>query len=601
MDYSIKIGGEAGQGIQTVGDTLAKVFTRSGYHVFTHQDYESRIRGGHNFYQIRLADNPVTASRDGIDIVVAFDKDSILLHENELTENGLIIYDSKSLKEKRDKGNYLDVPFVDLAFEHGGNKIMANTVATGAVLGMLKIELNILFDIIKDTFMKKGDDVIKGNINAAAAGHEFALKNCHRCSFAVEALHAAPLLLMTGAEAIALGAIASGLKFYSAYPMTPSTGIMNYIADKEAEYGIIVEQSEDEIAAINMALGASFAGVRAMTGTSGGGFALMVEGLSLAGMTETPVVIALGQRPGPATGFPTRTEQGDLQFALYTAHGEFPRVIFAPGTPEQAFYLTNRAFDIAEKYQIPVIIIFDQYLADSQWTYDGFDLTKIKYADYRLRGDVFKNLPEYKRHAFTQTGVTPLGIPGDAKHLMVTDSDEHDEEGHIVEDAETRIKMLDKRLFKKIPLIRQEIGPPVFYGKEEPEIVIAGWGSTCGVMKEAVDVLLQNPPAPPFYKGELISPSLEKRGEGRFSYKTIAMLHFSELYPFPSIDKFNYLRILNNAKITICIENNATGQFARLMRAETGFDFNHRINKYDGRPFTVNELLKEIYSRLAQT
>ncbi len=258
--------------------------------------------------------------------------------------------------------------------------------------------------------------------------------------------------------------MASGLKFYSAYPMTPSTGIMNYIADKEEEYGIIVEQAEDEISAINMALGASFAGVRAMTGTSGGGFALMVEGLSLAGMTETPIVIALGQRPGPATGLPTRTEQGDLQFALYTAHGEFPRVIFAPGTPEQAFYLTNRAFDIAEKYQIPVIIIFDQYLADSQWTFNNFDLNRIKYTDYRLRGDAFKNLSEYKRHAFTQTGVSPLGVPGDAKHLVVTDSDEHDEEGHIVEDAETRIKMLDKRLFKKLPLIKQEIEPPVLYG-----------------------------------------------------------------------------------------------------------------------------------------
>ncbi|MBI5056536.1 MAG: 2-oxoacid:acceptor oxidoreductase subunit alpha [Nitrospirae bacterium] len=578
MDYSIKIGGEAGQGIQTVGDTLAKVFSRSGLHVFTHQDYESRIRGGHNFYQIRFADNPVTASRDGIDIVVAFDKESILLHEKELTENGLIIYDSATIPTPNPQSptpSYFDVPFTNLAAEHGGNKIMANTVATGAVLGMLGMELNILFDIIKDTFRKKGEDVIKGNINAAAAGHAFAIKNCQRCSFNVRANGSSPLLLITGVEAIALGAIASGLKFYSAYPMTPSTGIMNYIADNEAEYSIIVEQAEDEIAAINMALGASFAGVRAMTGTSGGGFALMVEGLSLAGMTETPVVIALGQRPGPATGFPTRTEQGDLQFALYTAHGEFPRVIFAPGTPEQAFYLTNKAFDIAEKYQIPVIIIFDQYLSDSQWTFEGFDLPKMKYADYRLRGDIFKDLPEYKRHAFTQTGVTPLGIPGDAKHLVVTDSDEHDEEGHIVEDAETRMKMLDKRLFKKLPLIRQEIEPPFFYGNEGPEIVIAGWGSTYGVMKEAVNMFSNE--------------------------KNIAMLHFSEIYPFPSTDKLDYLRILNNAKITICIENNATGQFARLMRAETGYDFKQRINKYDGRPFTADELLREINSSLSQT
>ena len=271
------------------------------------------------------------------------------------------------------------------------------------------------------------------------AGHDYAVKECIKCSFSAAPL-SKPKMLIAGNDAIGLGAVASGCKFYSAYPMTPSTGIMNYIAGKETDYGIIVEQAEDEIAAINMALGASFAGARAMTGTSGGGFALMVEGLSLAAMTETPVVIALGQRPGPATGLPTRTEQGELQFALYTAHGEFPRVIFAPGTPEQAFYLTNKAFDLAEKYQIPVIILTDQYLADSQWTFDGFDTGRLRYTDYRLRGDAFEKLSDYKRHAFTDNGVSPLAVPGDAKHVVVTDSDEHDEEGHIIEDAETRVE-----------------------------------------------------------------------------------------------------------------------------------------------------------------
>src|SRR4030065_2569522 len=449
MDYSIKIGGEAGQGIQTIGDTLAKVFSRTGYHVFTHQDYESRIRGGHNFFQIRFSDNPITASRDRIDILVALDKESIQLHEKELSEGWHIIYDSTSMghnppipplekvmtRRGGEGGLFLDVPFVNLAVEHGGNKIMANTVAVVAVLGMLGMKLDILTKIIEDTFEKKGAEIIKGNVNAAKVGYDFAREKCLRCNFIVKEAQGKTLMLINGIESIGVGAISSGCRFYSAYPMTPSTGIMNYLAGKEKEYGIIVEQAEDEIAAINMALGASFAGVRAMTGTSGGGFALMVEGLSLAGMTETPVVIALGQRPGPATGLPTRTERRDLQFALYTAHGEFPRVIFAPGTPEQAFYLTNRAFDIAEKYQIPVIIIFDQYLADSQWTFNNFDLNRIKYVDYRLRGDTFKTLSEYKRHAFTEIGVSPLGIPGDSKHLVVTDSDEHDDEGHIIEDS----------------------------------------------------------------------------------------------------------------------------------------------------------------------
>ena len=573
MDYSIKIGGEAGQGIQTIGDTLAKVFSRTGYHVFTHQDYESRIRGGHNFFQIRFSDNPVTASRDKTDILVALDKESIQLHEKELTEHGQIIYDSAVLKQKYENPHFLDVPFIDLAVKHSGNKIMANTVAVGAVLGMLGMKLDILAKIIEDTFEKKGAEIIKGNINAAKVGYNFAREKCLRCNFIVKEAQGKTLMLINGIESIGVGAISSGCRFYSAYPMTPSTGIMNYLAGKEKEYGIIVEQAEDEIAAINMALGASFAGVRAMTGTSGGGFALMVEGLSLAAMTETPIVIALGQRPGPATGLPTRTEQGDLQFALYTAHGEFPRVIFAPGTPEQAFYLTNKAFDIAEKYQMPVIILFDQYFADSQWTFEGFDLSRIKYVDYRLRGDAFKNLSEYKRHAFTETGVSPLGIPGDSKHLVVTDSDEHDEEGHIIEDAETRIKMVQKRLFKKLSLIQQEIAPPTFYGDSSPEIVIVGWGSTYGVMKEAVDNLSKN--------------------------KDIAMLHFSEIYPFSlPAAPLPYLTLLNEAKLTICIENNATGQFARLLRSETGYEFKYRINKYDGRPFTVENLIEQITDKI---
>ncbi len=567
MDYTIKIGGEAGQGIQTIGDTLAKVFSRAGYHVFTHQDYESRIRGGHNFFQIRFSDKPVMASRDSIDILVALDRESIEQHKNQLSENGQIIFDSSALKQKHEEQHFFDIPFVNLAIEHGGNKIMANTVAVGAVLGMLGMDLDILHEIIKGTFIKKGEAVITANIASATAGHDFAIKKCLRCSFSA-AQRAKPKMMITGIEAIGFGAIASGCRFYSAYPMTPSTGIMNYIAGREKEYGIIVEQAEDEIAAINMVLGASFAGVRAMTGTSGGGFALMVEGLSLAAMTETPIVIALGQRPGPATGFPTRTEQGELLFSLYTAHGEFPRVVFAPGTPEQAFYLTNKAFDLAEKYQIPAIVIFDQYLADSEWTDEGFDLRRIKFTDYRLRGEAFKNLSEYRRHAFTDSGVSPLGVPGDSRHLVVTDSDEHDEEGHIVEDADTRTKMVQKRLFKKIPLIAEEIDQPLVYGDSASEIVIVGWGSTYGVLKEAVDELSKD--------------------------NKIAMLHFSEIYPFPSIEKYDYLDILKNAKLTICIENNATGQFASLVRAETGYEFKAKINRYDGRPFTLERLLGEI-------
>jgi 2-oxoglutarate/2-oxoacid ferredoxin oxidoreductase subunit alpha len=579
LDYSIKIGGEAGQGIQTVGDTLAKVFSRSGYHVFTHQDYESRVRGGHNFFQIRVSDVPVMASKEKVDILVAFDEESITEHAAEVIETGQIVYDSSSIgtipQDHPDSPtqtairnqNALDIPFAKLAVEHGGSKIMANTVAVGAVLGMLRMNLAILDDIIRDTFRKKGEGVIKENINAAKAGHEFAIAHCTACRFFPADTSRAKILI-NAIEAIGLGAIASGCKFYSAYPMTPSTGIMNYLASKEKEYGIVVEQAEDEIAAINMAIGASFAGVRAMTGTAGGGFALMVEGLSLAAMTETPLVIALGQRPAPATGLPTRTEQGDLLFPIFTSHGEFPRLVFAPGNPEQALYLTSKAFELAEKYQIQAFIVFDQYLGDAEWTYERFDLGKITFHDYRLRGDALKTLSAYKRHAYTGNGVSPMGVPGDSTHLIVTDSDEHNEEGHMIEDAETRIKMVHKRLFQKMPLIQKEISPPLLYGNAQPEAVIVGWGSTYGMMKEAVDIL-----------------SKEKK---------IAMLHFSEIYPFPGTEEFDYLALLRNARITICIENNATGQFAKLMRAETGYKFTAKIHKYDGRPFMLEELAGEI-------
>jgi 2-oxoglutarate ferredoxin oxidoreductase subunit alpha len=569
MEYTIKIGGEAGQGIQTIGDTLARIFARAGYHVFSHQDYESRIRGGHNYYQIRLSDRPISSSREKVNILIALDAASITRHRDELSENGRIVYDAASLKTKPEGLVFFDIPFVELAVKSGGQRIMENTVATGSVLGMLGMKVDYLFDNIAETFRKKGEEIIEANKKAARAGYDYAVENCTRCSFMVNGGDPAKRrMLISGVEAIGFGALASGCKFYAAYPMTPSTGIMNYLATKEKEYGVIVEQAEDEIAAINMAIGASFAGVRAMTGTSGGGFALMVEGLSLAGMTETPIVIAMGQRPGPATGLPTRTEQGELQFLISAGHGEFPRVIFAPGNPKQAAYLVNKAFDLAEKYQMPVFILFDTYLADSTWTFDGIDTKKLLYHDYRLRGEAFSRLTGYKRHTYTDSGVSPLAVPGDAKHVVVTDSDEHDEEGHIIEDAPTRIKMVEKRMHKKLPGIRREIAPPSVYGTPSPDIVVAGWGSLYGIMKEAVDELSKS--------------------------QSIAMLHFSEVYPLPDILQFDYMQHLNQAKKTICVEQNATGQFARLLKAETGYEFSGNIRRYDGRPFLLEELVREI-------
>lgn len=577
MDYTIKIGGEAGQGIQTIGEALGRVFVRLGWHVYTNQDYESRVRGGHNFYQLRVASFPIAAPRASVDLLVALDAASITMHGAELSARGVALYDAGALGVRQQDPRYIDIPMRRIAQDSGG-AIMANTVATGAALGILGIELNALLNLLSEIFGAKGDAVVQANTAAARAGHQHAASACGGCSLRAEAAADAPRqqrLLMSGIEGIGIGALASRCGFYSAYPMTPSTGIMNYLAAKANNFGVVVEQAEDEIAAINMAIGASFAGVRAMTGTSGGGFCLMTEGLSLAGMTETPLVIAMGQRPGPATGFPTRTEQGELQFLVSAGHGEFPRIILAPGTPKQAVSLTFKAFDLAEKYQIPVFILFDAYLADTQWTVDGIDLNKLVPRDYRLRGDAFAGRQKYRRYAYTDTGVSPMAVPGDGPHLVVADSDEHNEHGHLVEDGATRLRMVAKRLLLKQPHIQREIAPPYYYGAPKPDTIIIGWGSTFGAMKEAVDLL-------------------SKKEE-------IGMLHFSEVYPLPRTAPFDYGALLRAARRTISIEQNATGQFHRLLRSETGIVIQEQILKYDGRPFLVEELAGEIDDRIRRT
>jgi len=573
MDLTIRIGGEAGQGLQLIGGLLAKLFSRHGLQVFTHQDYMSRIRGGHNYYQIRISENTITASRDKIDLLLALDADTVSFHQKSLTDKGVILLDAENVGIDLTGKQFIDVPFTRITEEKKISPIMANSVAVGAILGLLGFDLELFEDAIEGFLGKKGTEVIATNRIAANAGHDYINKHHHdRAAFRITMPKKKGLMLVNGSQAIGLGALMSGCKFYAAYPMTPSTGIMIYLASKAEKYNIVVEQAEDEIAAINMALGASYAGVRAMTGTSGGGFALMTEGLSLAGMTEIPVVIAEVQRPGPATGLPTRTEQGDLFFVLHGGHGEFPRVVFTPGTPEQALHLTSKAFHLAEKYQVPVIIQSDQYLADTEWTYAGLDTAKLLYQDFRLHAKDINNTADYKRYTYTENGISPLAVPGESHFTVVVDSDEHDEQGHIIEDAETRINMVQKRLHRKLPLIGAEIEPPFYYGSKEPQIILICYGSTYGAVKEAVDSLKE-------------------------TYK-IGMLHFAEIYPFPGVEQFDYLALLAKAKHSICIENNATGQFAKHLRAETGFSVTGRINKYDGRPFTIDSLLGELDEHL---
>jgi 2-oxoglutarate ferredoxin oxidoreductase subunit alpha len=572
VDVSMRIGGQAGQGMQSISFIMGKIFTRHGYYVFINQDVESRIRGGHNFNQIRVKDEPVHAISDKVDLLIALDKGTIDQDLPDLIEDGVLIFDATTTGFTSDNPNHLSVPLEKLATEAGKSKIMVNSVATGAAFALLGYDLEPLLERLEEEFAGKGEEIVRNNQNSASAGYRYVQENFKGAStFHVPS---APLtekkLLLNGSQAMALGAICSGLKFYSGYPMSPSTPIMEFIASVSKEYDIIVEPGEDEIAAINMVIGASFAGVRAMTATSGGGFCLMVEGLGLAGMTETPVVVVIAQRPGPATGLPTRTEQADLRFVIHAAHGEFPRAVFAPGYAEQAFYLMGKAFNMAERYQIPVIVLGDQHFNDSYFTADKLDLGQIKIDRGSIAsGDAIPSVEDYQRYAWHDSGISPRILPGQSGAVLYADSDEHTEAGHITEDAEVRKRMVLKRMMK-LEGMRREMKHPEAYPFTNSNIVLIGWGSTYGAIKEAVDLMNRE--------------GLQAK-----------MLHFSEIYPFSSKDFAR--EIEGNAKF-FAIENNYVGQFADLFSFETGISVSHKILKYDGRPFSPQEITAQVKEKI---
>lgn len=564
IDINFMVGGEAGQGVQSVGFLLAKAFTRWGYHVFTDQAYESRIRGGHNFYRVRVKDSSVGAIAEPVDVLVALNKESIDLHREELAARGVILFDEEKAKGIDGDGNLFGLPVDRLAEESSGSKLMANTVALGATLGLAGYDFEILTKVLRDHFGT--GEMGEGNVKAAKAGYEYAQQN-FKGDFGhhLKTVSDVKRMLLSGNEAIALGAIAAGCKFMAAYPMTPATSIMEYLAANAKDLDLVMVQPEDEIAAINMVVGANYAGVRAMTATSGGGFSLMVEALSLAGMTETPTVVVLGQRPGPAIGLPTGTEQGELGFALHAGHGEFPRAVLAPATVEDCFWLTIKAFNLAEKYQIPVILLTDHHLASSYSTVDKFDLSEVTIDRGLLFSAEETGESVYKRHKITKSGISPRAFPGQEGVLVVTDSDEHDEEGHLIEDAETRTKMVQKRMRKFLSL-KQEIAPLQLYGPKKAKITLIGWGSTYGAISEAVGILHQE-------------------------QASINWFHLNELCPFPAEAVAD---ALDSAQNSYVIENNATGQLSHLIQAETGRKVSGRILKYDGRPFTPAYIAREV-------
>ena len=560
-ELNVMVAGAAGQGMQTIGFILGKILIRGGCEVFAMQDNESRIRGGHNFFQIRGSRNPVRSASMPLQVLIALNQESIDRHGHDVVDSGVIIFDSEKCTVTENDRRLLGLSLERLAVEKGGNRIFENAVAIGAVLALLGWEFQRLDDFLKEYFAAK-PDTVKGNVSAARAGYEATRKEAERFkALSFPPRESTSKMFITGHEAVALGALAAGCQFMSAYPMSPSTSIMMYLAGKADDFDMVVEQAEDEIAAINMALGASYGGVRSLTATSGGGFSLMVEAFGLAGVSETPLVVVEAQRPGPATGLPTRTEQADLLFVIHASQDEFPRAIFAPGTAEEAFYTTIKAFDLAEKYQIPIVLLTDQFLADSYFTEKRFDTSQVRIDRHLLSETEARHMDSYKRYEITESGISPRAIPSAYGLEVPADGHEHDEHGHITEDEGVRSSMVEKRL-RKMEGLAQEMDPPRRTGDPEAEHLLVGWGSTYGPMAEAVEIL----------KTEGIS---------------VGGVHLNGLWPFPGHEM---AKILDGPSTWTVVEGNGTGQLARLIQMEIQKKPDCQLLKYTGRPFTAVEI-----------
>jgi len=555
-DVSIILCGQAGQGIKTIELILVNVLKESGYNVFSTKEYMSRIRGGSNSTIIRVSDKNIKSMKYKIDLLIPLDINAINHVADRLSENTIILGDKNVLKST--KYEIIDIPLLKTAKEIG-NKIYENIVACGAILALFNSNLILLNEYITHKFEKKGKDIVNNNIEAAKKGYELG-KKLYDASLVRIDIKTNPEIkdeyFFNGNDAVGYGALMGGCNFISSYPMSPGTGVLTFLSEHSEEMGIAVEQAEDEISAINMGIGAWYAGARALVTTSGGGFALMGEGISLAGIIESPIVIHLAQRPGPATGLPTRTEQGDLEVALYSGHGEFPRIILAPSTIESTIKTTAEAFNLADKYQVPVIILTDQYFLDTSYNTKNIDL------DLKIDNQIIKTGKNYKRFALKENGISPRGVPGFGEGLVRVDSDEHDEDGLLTEDLDIRVKMTDKRL-KKLELIKKDVIEPVFIGNKNYETLVIGWGSTYNVIKDALSEI---------------------------NNKKIGYLHFTQVYPISEKVK----PYLEKAKNIIIIENNATSQFSKLLTIFTGIEIKNKILKYNGIHFYLEKLIEEI-------
>jgi 2-oxoglutarate ferredoxin oxidoreductase subunit alpha len=542
-----------------------------GLTVFDFIEYPSLIRGGHNAYWITFSEDEVFSVEKKINVLVALNEETIKSHLGEMEKDGVVIFDNDVIKLNssfhKDSVNFIGVPFLKLVERVGGKPVMRNTAALGSSIALFDFEIEYLNQALKKEFEDKGPEIINANIKVGKAGYDFLKKNFKKkFPYKLDATsQKTKKLVLSGNDAICLGAIEAGCKFMASYPMTPASSILHTMASLQAKYNFVVKHAEDEISAINMAIGAFFAGCRSMVATSGGGFALMVEGVSLAGMTESGIVIVEAQRPAPATGMPTWTEQGDLKFVLSAGHGEFPRIVLAPGDQNECFYETFRAFNLAEKFQTPTLILSDKFLSESHKSVDYFKTANLKIVRGKYVRDAVPNKEGYlKRYEFTEDGVSKRLIPGSGGCFMA-DSYEHDEFGYTTEGAQDRTKMVDKRN-RKASSIKKESPEPNLYGPKEAETTIVSWGSTKCPILAALDEF---------------GPNQTK----------VNFLHYVYIEPFKEEAVLNARK---KSKRLVILENNSTSQFGQVVKMHTGIDFDEKILKYDGRPFYPEEIVDKL-------
>jgi len=577
-EVRIRIGGPAGFGIKAAGQSLARVFARAGFETFDLTEYPSLIKGGHNTYHVRISDGPIHSHVTATDILVALDAATFPLHTTELTPGAAVIFDPAdgdvTAHELFDADAMcaVPVPLSEIVHEVGGIKIMRNVAALGAVLGHMGFPIETLTDSIREQFAHKAPEVAEQNIAAAAKGYEHATS--HGCAFPVNLKPKSdpqPRILVDGNEAFGLGALAAGIGLYCAYPMTPASSLLHFMAKHGEENNVVVKHTEDEIAAMNMVLGGAFGGTRSMCATAGGGFALMVEAFGFAGVSETACVVGLFTRPGPATGLPTWTEQSDLRFALHAAQGEFPRVVLAPGDHTEAFELTWKAFNIADQIQTPVILLGDSYLSDNRVTAAPFDIdgVVVDRGDLVTSGNVSEH-PEalgangtYLRYKVTDNGVSTRVLPGVEGAVQLVNSYEHDEVGYGAqgEEADVRIAQNEKRM-RKIEVAKTLVPPPRMYGPEDADLSIVLFGTTKMPVLEAVEWL-------------------------KDAGTSVNVMQIVTLAPFPAEEVAAFLR---SAKRTAIVEGNYTGQLQGLVRQECLMDVAHTLHRYDGRPFSPEQI-----------